>query len=153
MKPPSCRMQKILSSFARDLCSTTQYLAYTHKSSSSEIEANNFYRNIGNAFTTGCSIEPSVSCSTSDQSSEKNVFTAAPVSRFIFVNSPRLGLLMATRSKLPRVLLLNYHMFDFNLHVIRPKTNCRSVGRNSSYHHTKNRPCKSCQSGYVCAGS
>ena len=120
----------------------------------SEIEANHFYRNIGNAFTTDCLMEPSVCRSTSDQNSEKMFVHCSYCCPDSFSSiHPAWDLLMATRSKLPRVLLLNYHMFDPNLHVIRPKSSYRSVGRNSSCHLTKNRPCESGQWGHLCAGS
>ena len=36
-------------------------------------------------------------------------------------------------------------MYDPNLHAIPPNSSHRSIERNSSHHHTRNCPCKSCQ--------
>ena len=55
---------------------------------------------IRNPFATGSQTESSISCSFWTKFNG-NVFTAAPVSRFIFVHSNRFGLLVALTSKPP----------------------------------------------------
>ena len=39
----------------------------------------------------------------------------------------------------------NCHKFDPNLHTIQPNSSQHSIHRNSSHHHTKSCPCKTCQ--------
>ena len=81
---------EIWSPFARDLCSTAQLLVYTSSESSIQRSDQTRFRRI-----LGTAPAPS------GQKFNGNVFTVAPVSRFIFTHSNRFGLLMAPRSKPP----------------------------------------------------
>ena len=64
------------------------------------------------------------------------VFTAAPVSNFIFTHSNRFGLLMASRSKLPSESELAA------LSQVSSQPSCHPTHQNSSHHQTKNCPSK-----------
>ena len=72
------------------------------------------------------------------------VFTAAPVSNFIFTHSNRFGLLMASRSKLPsesELAALSQVSSQPSCHPTQLSSH-HSIHQNSSHHQTKNCPSK-----------
>ena len=98
---------EILSSFARDFCRTTQNFVNTNESSIQRSEQSvsvvslelSSYT-IRNPFTTGSTMESSISCSFWAKVQNECVH-CSPVSRFIFTHSNRFGLLVALTSKPP----------------------------------------------------
>ena len=94
----------------------------------SEIGSNRFRRILGTA------------PAPSGQKFNGNVFTVAPVSRFIFTHSNRFGLLMAPRSKPPienELAELSY-VCSPNLRAIQPNSSHHSIRQDSIHHETKN---------------
>ena len=139
-----------LSSLARDFCSTAQHFVHTSESSIQRSEQSVFVVSlelpsytIRNPRTTGSPMESS-SPPTSGPKFNGNVFTAAPVSRFIFTHSNRFGLLLALTSK-PHC---ENELAEVSYVCSQPSCRHHAIHQNSSHRsirHSSNHRSRKCQ--------
>ena len=153
---------EILSSFARDVCSAAQNFVHSSESSVQRSEQSASYPWNCQAPPSGIHSPLAVrwnlpSAAPSGPKFNGHVFTAAPVSRFIFTHSNRFGLLVALTSKPANeneLAEVSFACSQPSCHPTELQTSFRSSKLQPSFHSSQFQPSFHEVSGeHVCADS